>query len=57
MLHGFIDFDCKLFIPDVDNVVMDGDWWIVLPPQVLKMIDEKKCERVAKKKQDAEEQH
>jgi hypothetical protein len=52
MRHGFIDFDCKLFIPDLDNVVMDGNT-LVLPPHVLKMIDEK-CEReLAAKKDDA----
>ena len=56
-LHGLKDFDCKLFIPDVNNIMMEGNWWIVLPPQVLKMIDEKKRELDAKKKQDVEQQH
>jgi hypothetical protein len=49
MRHGFIDFDCELFIPDLDNVVMDGNM-LVLPPHVLKMIDEKRKLELAAKK-------
>ena len=38
--YGFDEFDCELFIPDVDNLVMNGNA-LVLPPQGLKMLDEK----------------
>ena len=38
--YGFDEFDCELFIPDVDNLVMNGNA-LVLPPHVLKMLDEK----------------
>nr|XP_034572900.1 uncharacterized protein LOC117837393 [Setaria viridis] len=46
---GLDEFDCNLFIPDLDNVVMDGDT-IVLPAHELKMLDEKReCELAAGK--------
>jgi len=41
MIHGLDEFDCELFIPDLDNVVMDGNT-LMIPPQVLKMLDEKR---------------
>ncbi|RLM54775.1 hypothetical protein C2845_PM10G13290 [Panicum miliaceum] len=37
MLHGLDEFDCELFIPDLDNIVMDGNT-LVLSPHVLKML-------------------
>jgi hypothetical protein len=37
MLHGLDEFDCELFIPYLDNVVMD-DNTLLLPPHVLKML-------------------
>ncbi|CAN6213478.1 unnamed protein product [Urochloa humidicola] len=42
-IYGLDKFDCEIFIPDVDNVVMDGET-IILPAHVLKLLDEK-CER------------
>jgi hypothetical protein len=41
MIDGFNEFDCEVYIPDLDNVVMDGNT-LVLPPHVLKMLDEKR---------------
>jgi hypothetical protein len=52
MRRGFIEFDCKLFIPNLDNVVFDGNT-LVLPPHVLKMIDEKRERELATKKDHA----
>jgi hypothetical protein len=52
MHHGFIDFDCELFIPDLDNVMMDGNT-LVLPPHMLKMIDKKRERELAAKKDHA----
>jgi len=43
MLYCLDEFDCKVFIPDLDKVVMHGNN-IKFDPQVLKMLDEK-CER------------
>jgi len=43
MLYCLDEFDCKVFIPDLDKVVMHGNS-IKFDPQVLKMLDEK-CER------------
>jgi hypothetical protein len=43
MLDGFDKFDCLIFIPDLDELDMDGKT-IVLSPQVLKMLD-KMCMR------------
>jgi hypothetical protein len=37
MLHGLDEFDYELFIPDLNNVVIDGNT-LVLPPHVLKML-------------------
>jgi hypothetical protein len=37
ILHGLDEFDCELFIPNLNNVVMDGNT-LVLPPHVLKML-------------------
>jgi hypothetical protein len=37
MLHGLDEFDCELFIPDLDNIVMDGNT-LVLPSHVHKML-------------------
>ncbi|KAG2578727.1 hypothetical protein PVAP13_6NG115218 [Panicum virgatum] len=52
MLYGFKEFDCKVFIPDLDNVVMHGDS-VKFDPQVLKMLDEKQqCELTAGKDDD-----
>lgn len=49
MLYGLDEFDCKVFIPDLNNVVMHGNS-IELPAHVLKMLDEKhKCELAAEK--------
>jgi hypothetical protein len=49
MLHGLDKFDCELFILDLDNVVMDGNT-LVVPPDMLKMLDEKlECELAAGK--------
>jgi Zn-finger protein len=39
MLDRFDEFDCLIFIPDLDELEMDGKT-IVLSPQVLKMLDE-----------------
>jgi len=43
MLYCLDEFDYKVFIPDLDKVVMHGNS-IKFDPQVLKMLDEK-CER------------
>jgi hypothetical protein len=43
MLYGLDEFDCKVFIPDLDKVVMHGNS-IKFDPQVLKMLGEK-CKR------------
>ena len=39
MLYGQREFNCKLFIPDLDELVMEGNG-IVLPPHVVKKLDE-----------------
>jgi hypothetical protein len=39
MLHGFDEFDCLVFIPDLGKLEMDGKT-IILSPRVLKMLDE-----------------
>jgi len=52
MFYGFKEFDCQVFIPDLDNVVMHGDS-VKFDPQVLKMLDEKQqCELTAGKDDD-----
>jgi hypothetical protein len=40
MFYGFKEFDCQVFIPDLDNVVMHGDS-VKFDPHVLKILDEK----------------
>lgn len=39
MVYGLDEFDCSVFIPDLDELEMDGKT-IVLPARVLKMLDE-----------------
>ncbi|CAN6373055.1 unnamed protein product [Urochloa humidicola] len=41
VIYGLDKFDCEILIPDVDNVVMDGET-IMLPAHVLEMLDEKR---------------
>lgn len=48
VIHGFYEFECEFFIPDVDNIVFDGDQ-IVLPPDVLKTVKEEAKERRERK--------
>ena len=49
MIHGLDEFDCEVFIPDPNNIVMHGDS-VVIPPHVLKMLDDKlERERSARK--------
>ena len=48
VIHGFYEFECEFFIPDVDNIVFDGDQ-IVLPPDVLKTVEEEAKERRERK--------
>ncbi|RLM84506.1 hypothetical protein C2845_PM04G07190 [Panicum miliaceum] len=44
-------FDCEIYIPDVENLQMDGDT-ILVPEHVLKKLDEqKKMKQDAKKDQ------
>ncbi|CAN6333338.1 unnamed protein product [Urochloa humidicola] len=52
MIYGLDKFDCEILIPDVDNVVMDGDT-IILPAHVLKMLDEKRERAQDEVKEDA----
>ncbi|CAN6209313.1 unnamed protein product [Urochloa humidicola] len=40
-IYGLDEFDCEVFIPDLDNVVMDGNT-LLIPPHVIKMLDEKR---------------
>ena len=40
MLYGLDEFDCEIFIPDPNNVVMHGNS-IEVPAHVIKMLDEK----------------
>jgi len=39
MIYGQREFDCNLFIPNLDEHVMQGDR-IMLPPHVIKKLDE-----------------
>jgi len=49
MLYGFNEFDCEVFIPDLDKVVMHGNT-IKFDVHVLKMLNEKcECEIAAGK--------
>ncbi|XP_066311640.1 uncharacterized protein [Miscanthus floridulus] len=48
VIHGFYEFECEFFIPDVDNIVFDGDQ-IVLPLDVLKTVEEEAKERRKRK--------
>ena len=49
MIHGLDEFGCEVFIPDPNNIVMHGDS-VVIPPHVLKMLDDKlERERSARK--------
>ena len=56
--NGIENFDCELYIPDVEKLQMDGDA-ILLPKHVIKKLDEiynmKKLEE-AKMKQDAKKE-
>ncbi|TVU37210.1 hypothetical protein EJB05_10513, partial [Eragrostis curvula] len=61
IIHGLDKFCCELFIPNVDELQMDGDT-IILPPHVQSRIDElssrawstvSKAKRFQKKQQDA----
>ena len=47
MLYNFNEFDCEIFIPDLDNVVMDGNNLLLLPPHVLNMLYEKRERELA----------
>ncbi|CAO2190629.1 unnamed protein product [Urochloa humidicola] len=38
IIYDLNEFDCKLFIPDLDKVEMDGNT-LIAPPNVLEMID------------------
>ncbi len=51
MIYGLDEFDCELFIPDLENVVMHGNS-IELPTHVLKMLDEKREHELAAGKDD-----
>ena len=51
MFYSFKEFDCQVFIPDLDNVVMHGDS-VKFDPQVLKMLDEKQQRELAAGKDD-----
>ena len=52
MFYSFKEFDCQVFIPDLDNVVMHGDS-VKFDPHVLKMLDVKQqCELAAGKDDD-----
>jgi hypothetical protein len=46
MIYGLDEFDCFVFIPDLDELDMDGRS-IKLPPRVLKMLDEKRMRELA----------
>ena len=48
MLYGQREFDCKLFIPDLDELVMKGNS-IMLPPHVIKKLDELDTRKVDNK--------
>jgi len=58
ILGGIENFDCELYIPDVEKLQMDSDT-ILLPEHVIKKLDEiynmKKLEE-AKMKQDAKKE-
>ncbi|EAZ00878.1 hypothetical protein OsI_22904 [Oryza sativa Indica Group] len=45
-LHDMEKFDCEIYIPDVENLQMDGNT-IILPEQVIKKLEE----HIEKKKQ------
>jgi hypothetical protein len=49
MFYGFDEFDCQVFIPDLDNVVMHGDS-IKFDAQVLKKLSEKRDHDLAARK-------
>jgi len=51
MFYGFKEFDCQVFIPDLDNVVMHGDS-VKFDPHVLKMLDVKQQRELAAGKDD-----
>lgn len=41
MIYNLDEFDCDVFIPDLDNFVMvDND--LVLPPHLFKMLNKKR---------------
>jgi hypothetical protein len=44
MFYGFREFVCEVFVPDLDNIVRDGDN-IKLDKHVLNKLDEKKAAR------------
>jgi 23S rRNA maturation mini-RNase III len=49
MFYGFNEFDCEVFIPDLDNVVMHG-YSIKFDAQVLKKLSEKRDHDLAARK-------
>ena len=52
MFYVFKEFDCQVFIPDLDKVGMHGDN-VKIDPLVLKMLDVKQqCELAAGKDDD-----
>jgi hypothetical protein len=53
ILHDFEHFDCKIYIPDLDKLVMRGET-IILPEHVMNKLDEEyNMKRQKKMKEDA----
>jgi hypothetical protein len=52
MLYGFVEFDCEVFMPDLDKVIKDGNN-IMLDADMLKMLEENRKQEIATRKKDA----
>ncbi|KAL6597806.1 hypothetical protein ACP70R_046611 [Stipagrostis hirtigluma subsp. patula] len=53
IIDGFDNFSCELYIPNIDELVMDGST-IILPEHVQEKIDELSPRAQRKRKRDAE---